>query len=127
MKIFLSLFIGIILLQVSFEARAQTCNGTPAVTTGTHTNITSTTATLGGTVTDEGGGSCAVVETGAEWSTTSGGPYTNVIGSGRGAGSFTVNVTGLPAGTQIFYRGYGRNGNTDPTENIAYTAENDFY
>ncbi|MEX2232460.1 MAG: Ig-like domain-containing protein, partial [Cyclobacteriaceae bacterium] len=127
MKIILPLFIGIILLHVSFRGFGQTCNDTPSVSTGTHTNITTTAATLGGNVTDEGTGSCDVIETGVEWSTTSGGPYTKVVGSETGSGTFTVNVTGLPAGTNIFYRGYGRNDNSDPLEHTDYTGENDFF
>lgn len=127
MKIFLRLVFGISLLQVSFAGFGQTCNGTPTVNTATVTNIGVTTATLGGNVAGEGGGSCDVIETGARWSTTAGGPYTTVTGSETGPGTFVVNVTGLPAGTQIFFQGYGRNENSDPTQNTDYTAENNFY
>lgn len=128
MKRVLRLVFGISLLQVvSVVSFGQTCNGTPNVTTGTVTNIGVTTATLGGNVMSEGGGSCDVIETGVEWSTTAGGPYTTVVGSETGSGTFVVNVTGLPSGTQIFFRAYGRNENSDPTENTDFTAENNFY
>ncbi len=124
MKIFLRLFLLVFLVQGALEATAQ-CNGAPSVSNATHANITATTARLGGNVTNEGAGNCTVYETGVEWSTTFGGPYTTVIGTETGSGPFTVDVTGLPAGTRIFYRAYGTNGHTtDPTD---YTAENTFY
>ncbi len=124
MKIFLRLSCFVFLALVALEAGAQ-CNDNPSVSNATHSSITATTATLGGNVTDEGTGNCHVIETGVEWSTTSGGPYTTVVGPETGGGIFTVNVTGLPAGTRIYYRGYGTNeANTNATD---YTNENSFY
>ncbi|MDQ2658120.1 MAG: Ig-like domain-containing protein, partial [Bacteroidota bacterium] len=124
MKIFLRLFFLVFLVQVALEAGAQ-CNDIPSVSNATHSNITATTARLGGNITDEGTGNCHVLETGVEWSATSGGPYTTVVGSETGAGPFTVDVTGLPAGTRIYYRGYGTNEAT--SNNTDYTSENNFY
>src|SRR5690606_17582790 len=122
--IFLRLFFFVFLVLVALEAGAQ-CNDNPSVSNATHSNITATTATLGGNVTDDGTGNCNVIETGVEWSATSGGPYTTVVGPETGAGIFTVDVTGLPAGTRIYYRAYGTNeANTNATD---YTGENSFY
>ena len=81
MRIYLQVFIAATLLSCSFEAWAQPCNGTPDVNTATATNITATSATLGGTASDDGGSNCDIIETGAEWATAIGGPYTIVTGS----------------------------------------------
>jgi uncharacterized protein (TIGR02145 family) len=80
----------------------------PAVNTATVTTFTQTTATMGGTVTTDGGD--AVTERGVCWSTTASptisGSY-QAIGSGVGA--FSAVVTGLTAGTTYFVRAYAIN------------------
>ena len=80
----------------------------PTVTTEGVTNIQQTTATGGGNVTNAGGGT--VTERGICWS-TSHNPTTNGshASSGSGTGSFTVNITGLTAGTTYYVRAYATN------------------
>ena len=121
MKIFLQLFIGIILLQLSFDARSA-CTTPPSISSATHTNITSTTATLGGDVTGDGSRSCTISEIGVQWSTTSGSGYIDIPDAGTSTGVFTVAVTGLPAGTRIYYRAYATN-----EFGTGYTTERSFY
>lgn len=127
MKIILPFLLAIFLLHDATESGAQTCNGTPTVSGPSHTNITSTTATLGGNVTDDGDPNCDAIETGIDWSTTAGGPYTRVAGSEVGTGTFVVNVTGFTPGTRIYYRAYAKNDNNNAVNAIAYSTEANFY
>lgn len=91
----------------------------PTVTTPTFADVTDTTATLGGNVTDPG--SAAVTDRGIEWGTTPGGPWPNSVASGTGGtGSFTVPVTGLPSSSNIYFRAWADNGVR------AYSAESSF-
>jgi len=80
----------------------------PTVTTSQVTNITQTTATGGGNVTSDGG--APVTERGICWGTshnpTTSGSHAS---SGTGTGSFTVNMTGLTAGTTYYVRAYATN------------------
>ena len=124
MKAFLRSLAGAALLLLSFEALAQPCNSSPTIVgaSGTHTNIATTTATLGGNVTDDGGPNCTL-EIGVRWSTTSGGEDNEVTESfDAEEGVFTVNVTGLPAGTLIYYIAYASNGDGE-----VVTNEKSFY
>ncbi len=80
-------------------------SGTPAtVTTATATDITASSAKVGGTVTDQG--SSTVTETGVCWSTDGTPTVADNSVTGTGRSSFTVNLTGLPASTAIYYRAY---------------------
>ena len=80
----------------------------PTVTTSQVTNVTQTTATCGGNVTDDGGGQ--VTERGICWGTsqtpTISGSH---VSSGTGTGSYTVNMTGLTANTTYYVRAYATN------------------
>ena len=80
----------------------------PTVTTNSVTDITQTTATGGGNVTNDGG--ATVTERGICWS-TSHNPTTsgNHTANGTGTGSFTVQMTGLTAGTTYYVRAYATN------------------
>ena len=82
----------------------------PTVINPTNTSVTDTTATLGATVSSDGGS--AVTARGTCWA-TSPNPTTNCSSAGgTGVGSpFTHNRTGLPAGTTVYYRGYADNAN----------------
>ena len=92
----------------------------PVVTTPTATAITDTTATLGANVTDNGGS--ALTSRGTVWDTTSA-PTANLLAEGgTGTGIFTQPRTGLPAGTQIFYRGFAVN-----AVGTSYSADGSFY
>jgi len=80
----------------------------PALTTTTVTNITGTTATSGGTITDEGSGT--IVERGICWSK---GITPTVAGSrtieGGGAGTFISNMSDLDAATTYYVQAYATN------------------
>ena len=80
----------------------------PTLTTATVTNITGTTATSGGTITDEGSGT--VVERGICWSKG----ITPTIADiktieGGGAGTFISNMVNLDVATSYYVRAYAKN------------------
>ena len=80
----------------------------PTVTTNTVSNVSTTTATCGGNVTNSG--STSVTARGVCWSTSqsptvSGSHTTN----GSGTGSFTSSITGLTANTTYYVRAYATN------------------
>ena len=90
----------------------------PTVTSPTFADVTDTTATLGGNVTNDNG--TPVTSRGVEWG-TSPGSYTNSVPEGgSGTGIFTVPVTGLPSSTTIYFRAWADNGAT------GYSAESSF-
>lgn len=82
---------------------------TGAVLTTTEvSSVTSTSATTGGNITDDGGGS--ITARGVCWGiapspTISG----NKTSNGTGTGTFTSNLTGLEDGTVYYYRAYATN------------------
>ena len=92
----------------------------PTVITGTVSEITATTATCGGEVTDDGG--ATVTARGVCWSTspnpTVGDSHTT---DGSGIGSFTSSITGLTVGTSYYVRAYATN-----SEGTAYGTEVNF-
>ena len=87
----------------------------PAVSSPTATNITETSATLGGNVTGDGGS--PVTERGVVYALTSVNPNPTIGGTGVPApliasgttGVFFVNVTGLTANTAYTFRAYATN------------------
>ena len=80
----------------------------PTVTTNTITNVTQTSATGGGNVTNAG--SSTVTARGVCWGTshnpTVSGNHTT---DGTGTGSFTSNITGLTANTMYYVRAFATN------------------
>ncbi|MDD4737009.1 MAG: autotransporter-associated beta strand repeat-containing protein, partial [Kiritimatiellae bacterium] len=97
----------------------------PTLIDPTDTDIASTTATLGATLQDNGGDT--VTDYGVVWGTSTA-PTTgdNKVQKSTTEPAmpsvFTVSATGLPAGTLIYYRGYGIN-----TVGTAYSSEDSFY
>ena len=91
--------------EVEFKTDAV---GMPIVTTNNVTNITQTTATCGGNVSDDGG--ATVTARGVCWSTnqnpTIGNSHTT---DGSGMGSYTSGITGLTQGTTYYVRAYATN------------------
>ena len=87
------------------ESFTTTALSLPTVTTVSASDITYTSATLGGEVTSEG--DAPVTERGICW-TTHGYPMVtdNHIAVGSGLGSFTTSLTGLASGTNYFIRAY---------------------
>lgn len=81
---------------------------TPVISTTAVSNITATTATSGGNITDEG--SSTVISRGVCWSTsTSPTVADNKTTDGAGAGSFSSNITGLKEGIVYYVRAYSTN------------------
>ncbi|GAK61473.1 outer membrane adhesin like proteiin [Candidatus Vecturithrix granuli] len=85
----------------------------PTVNAPTSANITTTTATLGGTVAHTGDAN--VTERGVYWSTTSGftppgqGAKVSVTGNWGTTGAFTINVGSLPSGATIYFKAFATN------------------
>ncbi|MGQ8337105.1 hypothetical protein ACUNWD_11190 [Sunxiuqinia sp. A32] len=78
----------------------------PTISTASVSNISTTTATCGGNVTDEGGAS--IIERGICWNTT-GNPNMiddNSMSTSGTIGSFSVNLTDLPSSTIIYVKAY---------------------
>ncbi|MFW0739220.1 T9SS type A sorting domain-containing protein [Flavobacterium sp. T12S277] len=92
----------------------------PTVTTTTATNVGSTKAIIGGNVTGNGGD--VNVERGIVWAVTANPTIANnKFQIGTGTGIFSNTVTGLTAGSTIYYRAYAKN-----TAGTAYGAESTF-
>lgn len=80
----------------------------PSLTTSDATEITSTSAKLGGNVTDNGGAD--VTERGVVWSTTQNPTiYDYKQVSGSGLGGFAETITGLSIATTYYVRAYATN------------------
>ena len=92
----------------------------PTVITSSATNISFTSSTVGGTVTDDGG--ATVTERGVVYSTTSN-PTTsdNKVIYGSGKGAFSCNLTDLQDGVTYYVRAYAVN-----QKGIAYGEEKSF-
>lgn len=97
-------------LLIVFAGLLQTCkkDQVPSLTTAQVTNITGTTATGGGEVTDEGSG--IIIEQGICWSTD----VTPVIDNERAilggpAGEFICEMSGLEGATTYYVRSYATN------------------
>ena len=97
----------------------------PTLNTLTESNVTSTTAVLGGNITSDGGSSITVK--GVCWNTTSGPTITNSKTSdGSGVGNFTSNLTGLVANTTYYVRAYATNGQGTAYGNeVSFTTKSD--
>ncbi|MFC2001907.1 DUF2341 domain-containing protein [Chloroflexota bacterium] len=81
----------------------------PTVTTDSATLVEETTATLNGTITDDGGEACQYR---FEYGTVSGGPYPNNTGwtgSKTTGQSFTADITGLDEGTKYYFIAQAKN------------------
>lgn len=82
----------------------------PTVTTPTSANVTNTTATLGGNITSTG--STNITESGIYYSQTDGfadGVGTKVTGTATSTGAFTVEVNGLTAATDYYFKAFATN------------------
>ena len=103
--------------EVEFKAQ----EGLPSVATLDVDNITATTATAHGKVTDQGGS--PVTERGMCWGVE---PSPTISGShaasGTGAGEFSVNLTNLIPGKKYYVRAYAING----AKGMAYGEQKEF-
>ena len=115
-KIILLLSMGLLLFSCGPQENPDP--GVLSVTTGTVTNITTTTASCSGNVTSDGGSSVTV--RGVCWSTsqnptTSDSKTTDDLAQktkaadGTGLGTYTSNITGLSPNTTYYVRGYATN------------------
>ncbi|UCH14008.1 MAG: hypothetical protein JSV22_13000 [Bacteroidales bacterium] len=95
----------------------------PSVTTASPSNITDSSVTCGGNVTDSGGE--PVTARGVCWGTSS---YLNLSDSctieGSGTGTFTSNLTGLAFNTNYYVRAYATNSvGTGYGDALSFTTE----
>ena len=113
------------LIFIAFNSCSKDDNPQPemelaTVVTAEVTNVSQTTATSGGNVTDDGGNT--VTARGICYSTTPSPTIANnPTNDGTGEGVFTNNLTGLTAGTNYYLRAYATNG-----EGTAYGNEEEF-
>ena len=92
------------------QKQFTTSSGLPTVTTNTVTNITATSATCGGSISDNGG--FAVTDKGLVWSTSQYPTLNdNHVSLGSGNAPFTGSMTNLTIGTTYHVRAYATNAN----------------
>ena len=97
---------GVILLIILIHSCKK--KEVPILTTTAITNITETTASSGGTITDEGSGT--IIARGVCWDISVNPSITNSkTTNGIGAGTFISNLTGLTANTTYYVRAYATN------------------
>ena len=98
----------------------------PSVSTSPVGDITSTNATGGGVITDDGG--APVTGRGVCWSTSHNPTIEdNKTNDGTGTGSFTSSLTGLTGGTTYYVRAYATNNvETAYGEEVNFTTTNTF-
>jgi hypothetical protein len=96
----------------------------PIVTTATITVFTSTSATIGGNVTSDGG--ATVTERGVYWSNTLNPVTTGTkLQIGSGIGSFSTILTGLTANTNYYVTAYAINrAGTSYDGQVGFTTAN---
>ncbi len=95
---------------ITVAASGAGANNPPAVTTGTASSITISSATLSGSITDIG--CSAITVYGVEYSLMSGFPNgsgTQVASTNFAGGNFSSGITGLIPGTVYFYKVYATN------------------
>jgi uncharacterized protein (TIGR02145 family) len=96
-------------------------NNLATLTTLPITNLTDTTASSGGNITDDGGS--LITQRGIVWSTSPNPTIAdNFTSEGSGTGSFSSNLTGLIAGNTYYLRAYATN-----SAGTAYGNELSFY
>ncbi|MBQ3789259.1 MAG: carboxypeptidase regulatory-like domain-containing protein [Bacteroidales bacterium] len=92
------------------QKQFTTTSGLPIVTINTVTNITATSATCGGSISDNGGFS--VTDKGLVWSTSQYPTLNdNHVSLGSGNAPFTGSMTNLTIGTTYYVRAYATNAN----------------
>ena len=91
----------------------------PTVTTSAATNITSTSATLNGSVSNPDG--VTITAQGFEWKATTGGTYALVTATGSTGSTMSYALTGLTAGTSYTYCAF-----VTTAEGTSYGSEVDF-
>lgn len=104
----ISVIIVSLVLTLSFSCTKEVPKVIPTLTTTGLTNISSTAATCGGTITSDGG--ATVTARGVCWSLIQS-PTTSdsKTSDGVGIGSFTSSITGLTPGATYYLRAYATN------------------
>ncbi|QKG79727.1 M6 family metalloprotease domain-containing protein [Tenuifilum thalassicum] len=102
---------------------AGSAASTPTVTTGSVSNVTSSSATVSGNVTSNGGAS--VTARGICYSTSQNPTISNSkVASGSGTGSFSATLTGLSPNTTYYARAYATNAQgTSYGSQVSFTTE----
>lgn len=105
------------------EVTTTAISGYPSISNPTYTSVGSTTVTLGGEISSDGGS--AITERGTVWSTTS--PVTiadnKLAEGGTSVAVFSHARTGLPSGTLVYFRAYATNANgTTLTDESSFTT-----
>lgn len=96
------------MLTLTFSCKKEAPKVIPTLITATISNITSTTATGGGSITNDGG--AAVTVRGVCWSLNQSPTTLNSKTSdGAGIGNFTSSITGLTPGATYYLRAYATN------------------
>ncbi len=100
----------------------KTLTTTPTVVTNAASNITATSATVGGNVTNDGGANVTV--RGICYSTNANPTIEgDKVASGSGIGEFDCNITGLAFNTKYYARAYATNANgTVYGEEVTFTT-----
>ena len=107
----------------AYEASENAATQVPIVTTDSAPSIGATTATVNGTIMDDGGGSCLYR---FEYDTDPGEPYaynTGWIGNKTTDQSFSANLTGLNPETPYYFRAQARNSvGTSSGDELSFTT-----
>jgi len=119
--VFLIIFIGLLVFSCEPIKGPETPVATlPNVTTATPSAVTSTGATLGGNVTNDGNAS--VTDRGVVYATTQTPTTANTkVAADSGIGAFSSNIAGLTAGTTYYVRAYAIN-----SQGTAYGTQETF-
>jgi len=115
-------YVDALVAQLQAAIDMQNSYFVPAVTTGTASNITATSATLSGNVTSAGVAS--VTSRGFLYGTNSSDLTQTVLG-GSGTGSYTASLSGLTSGTTYYYKAFAtNNAGTAYGEIMSFTTPN---
>lgn len=109
MKTHLSIFAVILFaLLITFSCKKDAPKVIPTISTSAPTNITSSTAACGGTISADGG--APITSRGVCWSVIQN-PTTsdNKTSDGTGIGNFTSSISGLTPGTEYYVRAFATN------------------
>lgn len=108
-KIYLVLITGLLLLAFVFSCKKEAPKSAPTITDAVITNITATSATSGGGISNDGG--AAITARGVCWSSNDSLPTiaNSKTSDGTSVGSFTSTLTGLEMNTKYFVRAYATN------------------
>jgi len=100
--------ISFIVIVLSTLISCEKKNEPPTVTTSDVTNITKTSAFVGGNVMDDGG--ATVTERGIYYSTSTSPETTGIkLQIGSGTGTYSTSLTGLTAGTTYYIKAFAIN------------------